>query len=528
MESKPKTKESPLLNTYNLECDLLNLPAIPNFGIYKSDYCLMEPLFILKKTKIPNNLPPMVLKQIKFLVNEYNNISPEFFHITLNATPVYNLLSERKIKTNFGRVNFASHPYLYYGKNIKNISQFDIYTAVYTEKDELDTIKDSKENDGLRINPNVNITHGGLKREVIIHSSQDNLPALSPNNCSILINFNSQVINFYVILLGVRKNTITKCFVGNYIILPNGSNSNLLSDFCQNFLDLDNNFEKLTNQLFLTQMAYNDSFLSVINYYINEMITKGKNIESIKEFLKKGFKIIFDFNSEENDNNSYEIDLNNLSKYYFDNLLHFINFIFPSSQNIENFSEDFLVNNLKNQYIIEIVQKYIDFHLSRINRIINSYIDYFSIENLNLSKIKQTSLDIHKNQKWPILKEFYCSFMDITIKDFDQVIFNYTDKNRKKIENKNIEMFQGICEKILNQEKIEKSTFNEVDEPIKKYFFYYVWEYKGCINGIHGDFGILSFIQSPEIESVYHCNNDERYEVCEAFQQILTQADAKY
>jgi len=42
------------------QCTLLNMPAIPTFGIYdKNEYLLMEPIHIIKSQRMmPDNLPP--------------------------------------------------------------------------------------------------------------------------------------------------------------------------------------------------------------------------------------------------------------------------------------------------------------------------------------------------------------------------------------------------------------------------------------------------------------------------------------
>ncbi len=73
----------------------------------------------------------------------------------------------------------------------------------------------------------------------------------------------------------------------------------------------------------------------------------------------KAFKVIFDFNNQTQEELS-EKNMDNLASYYYQNVLYFINYIYPGSSKIEKFSEDIMANNLSNHYIIEILQKYID------------------------------------------------------------------------------------------------------------------------------------------------------------------------
>ena len=93
---------------------LLNIPAIPTFGIYdESSYLLMEQIHQIKcKDIIPKNLPPYIIEKIKAFSNKHPKIIPEFFHITLNANEIYYQFNERNIETNLVRINLVAHPYI--------------------------------------------------------------------------------------------------------------------------------------------------------------------------------------------------------------------------------------------------------------------------------------------------------------------------------------------------------------------------------------------------------------------------------
>ena len=169
---------------------------------------------------------------------------------------------------------------------------------------------------------------------------------------------------------------------------------------------------------------------------------------------------------------------------------------------------------------------YIDFHLSLIHNTLYSYLGYYSQE-IDIRQIKEEAKNIHKSEIWPKYKENFCKELKITSKDFDKIIISFVDKNWKKIENQNIKIFKDICKALLEDREIEP-FLDKIGEPIREYFFYYIWVYKGKLRGIHKDFGRLSFICSDKIKSIYHSEKNEKFNFCEKMIEVITQADARY
>ena len=117
--------------------------------------------------------------------------------------------------------------------------------------------------------------------------------------------------------------------------------------------------------------------------------------------------------------------------------------------------------------------------------------------------------------------------MKISLKDFDKIIISFVDKNWKKVENKNIGLLVEVCEAINNGKQIE-TIFEKIDEPIKEYFYYYIWVYKGRLRGVHKNFGKLSFFCSDKLKKIYHCNQKEKLDCCDKMAQVIIQADSQY
>ena len=53
---------------------------------------------------------------------------------------------------------------------------------------------------------------------------------------------------------------------------------------------------------------------------------------------------------------------------------------------------------------------------------------------------------------------------------------------------------------------------------------YTVWSRKGKLDGIHPDFGFLSYTRSPKISGHYHINDDDRVELLLDLSERLSNA----
>ena len=512
----------PEITVYKEQCDLLNMISIPTFGIYSEDYAFLEQLLILKKNSIPNTLPLSVKEQIEYLNKKYPELKPEFFHITLSSSILFTISPEKLNPFSYTALNYISHPYIFYNCNLNKEHKSDIYCAAYIDELEIDTIKEEQGNTHLRLNPKCNIDDGQLKREVYMHLSGDGYPSLSPNNCQLLINLNSQIINFYVITCGTYGGKIVKCFVGNYVIIPNSHNSILFNDINKSLL-VQKNKKKLIVDLITFRNKYNDLFNFILSYYLKEYITKGKNIEDIKNYFIKAFSIIFEiFDNSKNENKKL---LDNISNYYYNNITNFIKSLYLNGRNISiNFGVEILENSLKNGYIEELILKYIKYSNDRMNNIILDML-YFISDNEDILFYLQNK----SNEKYNVdilenLKLFCCEKLNINLDKLEESNNYYNEENRNHKNNPNIEILLNICQSIKNKENI---NINDLSDIMKKYLFYIVWEKKGKLLGIHNDFGRMSFMRINEIDNKYFCSDEERLNCCETLIQYLINVDEK-
>ena len=506
------------------QCDLLNMIAIPTFGKYSPEYTLFEQVLILKRKSKFENIPDFIKKKLDYLEKKHPNVIPEYFHITLGNLLV-KASNEEELNDTFEYLNLLSHPYVFNNCTLEQEPCTNIYCAAFTDEYEMDTIKQTDGIDLLRINPECELDDEQLIREILIHKSSDGYPSLSPNNCAILINLNAQIINFYLIVCGTYEGQIVKCFVGNYVIIPNVNNSILFGEF-YNKMVIASKKKDLTKELFILKYKFKDYMNYIFNFGISEIL-KVNDMKSFKLCIMKIFSYIFDFSSVDDDDNSkkiHEKELMNMQSFYYNNFLNFVGDLYEFSSLIDpNFGEKFVQSCLSNKYIEELLVKYRDYNLARFNNIISKYL-FFIYENVNdLDDIEEKIKETYKKDILPNLKQFFCDILNTDEDSLDKIKNNYCEEKRKRKDNPNIEILINICKAIRNGEDFI-DDMNQLDEIVREYLFYIVWDYKGKPMKIHNDFGRVSFMNT-EIDGKYYCNKEEQINCCQKIIQILEKAD---
>ena len=528
--NKEKEKE---IETYSEKCELLQMLRIPTFGKYKEDYTFLEQVLALKSETKPDNLPEKLNMKLDELKKNHPEAEQEFFHITLSTNNFLSPTSEKEVNSSYTLLNLLAHPYIFYDckldKQKKHESQ--IFCAAFTDEAELDTIKeeDQKDKEKLKINPDCRLDSDELKRDIILHLNHDGYTSLSPNNCGILVNLNAQIINFYVVVCGTFAGKIVKCFVGNFVIIPNANNSVLFGEL-YNKMVKEKSKENLTTELIIFKNKYSDYMNYIFNYGINEIVTQAKNLNDIKLCIKKAFSLIYDFsiNGDEDDQNMkkiHEKELMSMQNYYYDNVCHFIKNLYKFSEFENNFGEKLLESSLKKNFVEELLLKYILFSIKRINQIILNY-EFFIYENDDaLARIQENADEQYSEDILPNLKSLIADLLSAEEEKIDEIKDIYSEENRVHKNNPNIETLINICNAVRNEDDIAP-VLNELDDLMKTYLFYIVWIYKGKPCGIHDDFGRVSFMNET-IKKEYFCNDDDKINCCQQLIEYLENADDK-
>ena len=514
------------IETYSNKCDLLKMITVPTFGKYSVDYSFLEQILILKSPSPFENMPDIMKNKLDNLKQRYPKVEPEYFHITLGNTLI-KPSNVDDLKNSFECLNLLCHPYIFYNCSLNKEHRSEIYCAAFTDENEIGTIKQADGNDILRVNPECNLDDNQLKREIILHMSNDGYASLSPNNCAIMINFNSQIINFYVIVCGTYGGQIVKCFVGNYVIIPNAQNSVLFGELYDKIMK-DKKKKNVAQELIILKNKFKEYMNYIYNFGLNE-ISKLDNIENIKSCILQAFKIIFDFSSSEDDENSLKIhekELINMQAFYYYNFLNYIGTLYEFSSRIDsNFNEKLAISSIKNKYIEELLIKYREYNIKRFSDIISNY-GFCLYKNKEEFDNLQDKVNIHFEQDiLPNLKDFFCDQLNLEEENLVEIKDSYSEESRNHMDNPNISILINMCNSIRNDEDIKKDL-DQLDEIIRKYLYFIVWDYKNRPEGVHYDFGRVSFL-NIEIDGKYFCNKEDQINCCQKLIRCLEKIDEK-
>lgn len=514
------------IETYSNKCELLKMITVPTFGKYSEDYSFLEQILILKSPSKFENMPETMQKKLDNLKQKYPKVEPEYFHITLGNVLIRPSNID-ELKDSFEVLNLLAHPYIFYDCSLNKEHRSEIYCAAFTDENEIGTIKQREGADTLRLNPDCNLDDNQLKRDIILHMSHDGYASLSPNNCAILINFNAQIINFYVIVCGTYGGQIVKCFVGNYVIIPNAQNSVMFGDL-YDIIMKDKKKYNVAQELIILKNKFKEYMNYIYNFGLNE-ISKLDNIENVKFCILKAFSFIFDFSSSEDDENSkkvHEKELNNMEAFYYYNFLNYIGTLYEFSSKIDpNFNEKLVISSIKNKYIEELLIKYREYNLQRFNNIISNY-GFCLYENKEDFDDLQDKVNIKYEQDiLPNLKEFFCDKLNLEEQNLDEIKDSYNEENRNPMDNPNISVLINMCNSISNGEDIN-NDLKQLDDIIRKYLYFIVWDYKNRPDGVHFDFGRVSFL-NIEIDGKYFCNKEDKINCCQKLIRFLEKVDEK-
>ena len=519
-------EEDKEIETYSNKCELLKMITVPTFGKYSEDYSFLEQILILKSPSKFENMPETMQKKLDNLKQKYPKVEPEYFHITLGNVLIRPSNID-ELKDSFEVLNLLAHPYIFYNCSLNKEHRSEIYCAAFTDENEIGTIKQREGADTLRLNPDCNLDDNQLKRDIILHMSHDGYASLSPNNCAILINFNAQIINFYVIVCGTYGGQIVKCFVGNYVIIPNAQNSVMFGDL-YDIIMKDKKKYNVAQELIILKNKFKEYMNYIYNFGLNE-ISKLDNIENVKFCILKAFSFIFDFSSSEDDENSkkvHEKELNNMEAFYYYNFLNYIGTLYEFSSKVDpNFNEKLVISSIKNKYIEELLIKYREYNLQRFNNIISNY-GFCLYANKEDFDDLQDKVNIKYEQDiLPNLKEFFCDKLNLEEQNLDEIKDSYNEENRNPMDNPNISVLINMCNSISNGEDIN-NDLKQLDDIIRKYLYFIVWDYKNRPDGVHFDFGRVSFL-NIEIDGKYFCNKEDKINCCQKLIRFLEKVDEK-
>lgn len=305
---------------YSKMNNFLQMYSIPYLGVYALDYIFFTPnkIFYVKNpsAKLITSLPNALYENIIGFRNRFK-VDTDYFNITMDG----NFILEKYKQSNifhFLRVNAILHPYIFYDIEKLNPRQEHktlCFCALFTDdKSVIDSntnyIADSNEPDGLRINPEslVNDSNG---KELILHFSDDNFPALSPNNMAFLLDLKNNITSFYLLAALTYGKSIIKLVITKINILINPEIKMLkpLNNAIDSMLKSDYIYEKKTVQQ--EQERKNSEAGKVTEHNsLGIEFPKSRGFYDINNPIDNDFSMNKQ-NLEANSNNIKNIDINN-------------------------------------------------------------------------------------------------------------------------------------------------------------------------------------------------------------------------
>ena len=504
---------------YRNICELLHMYAIPYIGKYADDgYSFLYPILTLHSKTCPKNIPKSISDRIKKLnIKDFN-----YYHITIDSSSIPNRSETR--------LNIVPHPYIFYdfkGKVDREHKTF-VYCCLITDEDNFNlTIKEKRdEGDLLIINPDYDFNDHRLKREVIIHpSNEQNIPAISPNNIAFNVNLGCQMIHFYLITLGTYKNEVVKGCCCEIIILPSAMCGKIFLGMIRSFND-KKSIEDVIRNVLVSKRVYEDFFKNYF-YICIDQIMSSKDVDSFKNEICFVFKKIFEFN--DNDYNESHInDMELMAQFYYDYFKNFVLMLFDANKdNIEQNYNDIIMSSLNDEYIINIIDKFINFHTLIIGKIYKSYENYVQL-NDDIKFIEDDVKEEYENNICNELKDFICSFIEIPKDTFDERVNDYKIKITMNRESKNLRLFKILKEKIEDDNPINRNDLEGIDPFFINALYFKTWRHKGSPENIHMDFGSISFLNENKIESRYFCSKEDRIKICDDMINIFEKINDSY
>jgi hypothetical protein len=386
---------------YKKECELLNMSAVPTFGVYSPDYTFFVPVNILHTSHIDEHLcdtfPRPLQNSFLNFIQSYN-VPTDYFLMCLDGSLVYSKYYYSN--TDNIRINAVLHPYIF--ENVKSLSkdhQTVAFTSLY-KNDYFDNIIDTYEDDGLRINPD-SFVGDVNKKEVILHNTDDNTPALSPNNSAFLINLDDNLIRFYLVSAITYNKKIVRLMIAECTVVTNQEcilTSPLLKTMNQFSGSQGEDFREVLNEIDLIVKTYENALLFINGYAIDSMKSKS----SIKDSIVTLFRT---FTNSLNDNESRK------GEFYYSHLCNYIwkGFNKPS---IPNFGESVLLDDYNDNglMVFSCLFKYIKYQIDKFKRVMPAYVQL-----LGLSSSKPNNTDRIKATTVEAIKNLYTGVENITI-----------------------------------------------------------------------------------------------------------------
>ena len=532
----------------------LGLKGLPHIGIYSFNY---EWLGITSYYKSWGNedfghiVPPLAKSTVSKLLDEQKLKIKKITYLSVNYNST---MFKEKHWNNFGqrwvRFNMVYHPFFmdYLKPDIDEEKKY-IMASIYTEDAMMYGIKRS--NSGAIMINSDNLFFPQNWIELHVHKVDENDPnaiAVSPNNAAFLMDMTSPIVSFFSIAIEKHDNkSVVDILVTYHWIIDELHVQNLA-------LNTITNTNVLCRKHIVNEFAINPAHI-LTQLTSSYMILLIQQCDNIQNFIISKTKFYVDL-MKSKDLNEFDQVLGYIKMFFWDVLISWkVNDVGEgkmTTEDLENQFKEFtdqdenskddkgVLYSIKFKQIDEIIDNFYKFIWSRFT---SPIMPNFGCKYIQLWKSTDYMIYLFKgygfylgrlyskvaNRNSMMLQQYIEEAFEEGIEaqifetenipnplQLSETSSETSKETEDEVQNPYIQYLENHASEImLNMENIEAwaGSLLELPEIIQDLIFSTVWNFHGQIDGIHPDFGRMSYINSDEINSCYWTSNEQRLEM---------------
>lgn len=541
---------------------------VPYIGIYSFEY---EWLPIISSYKSIGGedwdsfVPSMARKAVGKLMKDqkYEVKSIDYFWVNYSST-----MFKQKFFQNTGqklvRFNMVFHPYfMHHLKPGVGEEKMWVMASLYTDDSLAYGLKKSKFNP-IMINSSDIFTEENWI-ELHVHRADENDPkilAVSPNNAGVLIDMSSPIIPFYSVTIerdekrGEIRILVTHHCIIDEMNVANRVLNNVLNinEFTSSRPIIEANLSKVSSKKYAIipkskKEKYRDVRHQLISSFIFILMQKWENIQGyLKNKWEMAIKTIKAMGCQNFDDIRHYIELwvwDWFTREKTDELDYQEFIKHKSESDTEHLKEFALIDGIIDNFYKYIWSKYTEPRIPNYGRLyceqcdsveylirlFRGYVNYIANLYAKVANVHSTFLQQNIEE---VLKEGLEPQVFDVSKDVNmlEIVSDSTDLDDLKSEalNPYIAALETHLNAIMNDpENVDSWADSLVSLPeiIQDLIFETVWAFHQKVDGIHPDFGRVSYLNSHEISSYYWTNAEQKLNILFNLIDNLRNADNK-
>ncbi|CAI2387053.1 unnamed protein product [Moneuplotes crassus] len=487
-------------------CEAIQMMNFPYIGVYGDIYEFMPVISFVKADNAQdcrNILPQKAQDALAKLQNDHDFRIENINYFCVNHSST--MFRERYIYDHcekYARFNMVFHPHFmdYLKPGVEDEKKY-VMASLYTD-DDIDYGLKRSECSPIMINSENLFTEENWI-ELYIHKAEDpNMVAISPDNASVLIDLSCPLVHFYSIAIELEEHrkamkvlVTSHCvfdqtcmlnnFPKNWFIDSNGSinqeNCKTTSEFTPDYIT--NKGIKISSLMRSASSHSFDEIKLFIEFWAWNATTEG-NVASELDYAQ----FLEERDAKESFRHKFLIIDGFLDAFY---MLVWARFGAPM---IPNYGERYLQECQSTEYLIFLFQGFAKFIAHK----------YYKAGNIQLTMARD------------FIDEGAYSQCQIDLVDIKNLLMFGVGDNLEKLEKPENPYERAITRHLdslvsnPDSQEIWVETLMQIPKIMQDLLFTSIWNLHSKVNGIHPDFGRVSYLNLPEISESYWTSHEQR------------------